>query len=309
MKYDGDLNPIPDDAGDDGSNSNNGAGRADSNSSGSGDAIGQLRIGGEDVGNGDGVGTDKGADDNDSLPLGVPTGNGKSARDNDPSRSGSNRRRGRSNRGAVSNGSGAGTDTRDNGAGSGTQETPLTATTAVPRPVKFQELGGSSSARDKKLTRDFIAEGYTLLFDVTGSALRDKETWELEKADAQELAERTHAFWQSLDKSKSAKWEKMLAKWQPLLMLLMALIAIVGPRIAQTSAKRKNAVNLRKEAGGGGGTATLPAPPATNVAPVANQPVFRPEPSNGPVPDRAGQRPLRREDFQELFGETVGGTV
>jgi hypothetical protein len=168
------------------------------------------------------------------------------------------------------------------------------------------------------------------LFQGIGYAVRDPE-WNLEKdGDAAELGERTLAWFESIDKRKSAAWEKRIATWQPLLALLMALIAIVGPRILHTRGLR--AVNLQKKEGGNGngnanananGTGGNPSPSpvqggsgsvpgtatrgATDIAGIGR--VVETKPTNGAggmvgqrLPGGIIERPFRREDWGEQFG-------
>lgn len=237
--------------------------------------------------------------DENSTIVG-PGGTAADTRRNDPyrARSGSGRSgRKRSDRGNSR------ASTATSGRASATESEAQPDSEAVPRHVEPKELGARiGAAKAGALTQEFLAEGWVLAFDAVGFLMRDKE-WHIDKdGDAAELAERTLNWVRSLDKKKSAELEKKIAKWQPMLSILMALIAIVGPRLAHTRSLRR-AINLQKKG------ADTSATESASSAPVVNSDVLR-QSSNG-RPDGNGQpnasvRPFRRADFGEIFGVNDG---
>lgn len=205
---------------------------------------------------------------------------------------------------AGAGGSDSGTNSRTEKSGTAEEGAPSDSS-ASPREVAYQSLGRNSGPTKKEsaITLQFVKEGWSIAFSALASALKDPE-WNLPDDDASELAERTRAWVSTLDAKRYATLEKRLAKWAPLLSLLMAIVAIVGPRIHHTRTLRR-AINLPKK---GNATET-----ATVAEPSAARPVVQP---NGPVAGNGGAGQYRpnnakpreasftRAGFQELFAET-----
>lgn len=182
---------------------------------------------------------------------------------NDSGESGSRGRGRKSNRSNASAASSSGSERAGEGSSSDSSR--------IPRQVAFESLSGSSSKKleEQKLSREFFREGLQMGFSGIGSIVNDPE-WALPDEDAEVLAERLHNWLRSLDKKKAAKWEKVVARWQPFLMLVFALVAIVIPRIAHTQQLKRNARNLRKENQGGnvsGAGDSSPVPAFSNHSP------------------------------------------
>jgi hypothetical protein len=299
MEFDAELRPIPNlgDAGTDRSKRStagksaasttgaSGTGASDSNAS-------TDRTAGDDSTSGrsgsDAVGTDE-------LPVGTAADDPRARRkrgrkpESGTDTSGDGRRR--------SNSSGA--DSTDTAGKQATENETGTVRETPPRVVDFDSLSGSvkTTAKNTHLTKEFIAEGWGLLFAGCGIALRDKETWSLdEDAEAKELADRTLDWFRSIDKKKSAVWEKRIAAWQPFLMLLFALVAVLTPRIAATRGKRRVDISPKTAATSSGNPGpTAPTTGTNNTVPIESG---TGQPSNGRINFR--ERPFRNQDFQEF---------
>ncbi len=240
----------------------------------------------------------------DDGSAGTPHGSPDAARRNDPYRSRSGSGRNRRNRGGNSGDSGsANSGARKSGA---TEEGAGQTGDAIPREIAYDKLGktggGKSSAiKNAALSQEFLAEGWAILFDGLAVLFRDPE-WKIEKdEDGAELAERTLNWARSLDGKRSKDLEKWLAKWQPFLMLLMALFAIVGPRFAHTRSKRR-AFNLQAQRASGTGASETATPVAGSSNSAATATASEPADNRGTGPRYAHERPFRRQDFAEVFG-------
>lgn len=293
--------------------------KSDNGSNGSSDVAGTVNIRDTSASSGtvagSGGNSSSGTDGSDSTggaggsaidgSIELPGGSAANARANDPTRArrGSGASRARSGRG--SNSSRSRQSASDRGREETTQGPPLVDESA-PREVALEKLGGSkkNSAHSRAMAIEFLAEGWSLAFQGAGFLLRDKE-WEVEKeTDATELAERTLNWISSLDKKKSAAWEKMVAKWQPFLSLIIAIVAIVGPRIAHTRAMRR-AVNLQAQNGNGNGAGTAANGNASSQS-IRTGPAAEVQPervnTSGNGHANPNGRSFRREDFNQFFG-------
>lgn len=269
---------------------------------------------GESAGNGN-IGEIGAADNDDGIEsFDLDISDARDRRANDPTRrrnaSGSRARgRGRDSRRAGA----------DQATGAAAEDGTSPDSGAVPREVAYESLGKSkskASAKDSALSLEFFAEGWALAFHAAGTAFRDSETWKLPEDDANELAERTQAWLGSLDAKRFASVQKKIAKWQPALSLGMGLIAVIGPRIAETKRKKNAVVTPSRVAqsangNGNGARAAATAAPVAPVATVARDMVA--QSPNGRTADYgqavAVERPFRREDWHELFGPDDGGAV
>ncbi len=220
----------------------------------------------------------------DELPLGsdgtsLEIGSG----------TGSKRKRNASNSG--------GSARRSGNRGSAEIETERVST-AVPRDVKIGTARGKSSPSEIKLSHEFVSEAWGILFHGASLALRDPD-WKLEEDDASELAERTVALLKSLDKKSAERIEKRIAKYAPSLSLAMALVAIVGPRVANTRSKRR-AVNLQKQTQTGSGTRV--AEGSTSAPNTGSQMAGRPSGNGNGQPVEYAITPLRGQDRFTVSG-------
>jgi hypothetical protein len=253
------------------------------------------------TGNAPDGGTTRSADgDSGELPLGTA----RATRDADPYRNGGSRR-GRTGR----NSGDSGTAKPAGSARTTAEKGPQSPSENPPRAVKLSELGGKTDKKTEILTKEFLAEGFVLAFDSVGFFVQDKETWHIERdEDAAELADRTLTWVRSLDKAKSAKWEKIVAKWQPLLFLLMGIAMVVWPRLSVTLSKKRrgNPVSIppKGTATAGNGKPAAPvAPPASNASATATEAPVRHVVNGEHGHGNAELRPLRSKDFFELFGQ------
>ena len=295
------------------SSDNAGAGAgADEHHNGSG-SVGQQRD--------DSVSSGSGGNESDSgeLPIGIPGGDAFDARRNDPARKRGRRKSVRAIRKTIDDGSGDGrgrssaSDTGLPGLGESTEtvERARSVDENVPREVGYGSLASpAKGTKNSSLTKEFIAEGWKLVFDGCGFVLQDKE-WTIDvDTDAAELADRTLNWLRGLDKNKTKNFERIAAKWQPFLMLVMALVAIVGPRIAHTRKVRQNArIGIQKTPGKDTGK-PAPIQTAAPVAPGESISAAISRSSNGRTsseagPTNAGHRPFRADDFLEVFGPDV----
>lgn len=148
-----------------------------------------------------------------------------------------------------------------------TTEGERSARSSIPRQVSFGSLGGAAkSGKSHALTVEFVSEAWTLAFRGLAFLFQDKE-WEIDQdADGAELGERSIAFFESLDKKRSAEWEKRIAKWQPFLALVFAVIAIVLPRILHMRELREKRIQAAKKPATDSGKSERPAA-TTETAP------------------------------------------
>jgi hypothetical protein len=247
------------------------------------------------TGSHDNSGTDGGTADEDGIgDFDLPLGNdefspGRKRSSENASGDGAGRRRNRSH-------------TKSDTGSTKTKETASSDIGAIPRQVPYNELGQKplkGSAKNSALTLEFFAEGWGLLFHGASFFTRDSE-WRIPQEDADELAARTQKWVQSLDVKRIASLEKKIAKWQPALSLGMALTAVIGPRIAHTRQVRR-AVSSQTKTGSTATGAGSASTPATTI-PVAEQATGARTNGNGSGPIELRGRPVRREDWQEVFG-------
>lgn len=245
--------------------------------------------------------------------LSVPGGSASAARAGDSTRNGSNRSANRGGGNSNRSGRKAGADS------SSSKETETPDSGSVPREISISELGAESKkSKSVKLTNEFFAEGWGLLFILLAVVLKDNE-WRLPDEDQSELGDRTFNWLNSLDSKKFASVTKVLGKWQPFASLLFALIAVVGVRVAHTRQKGGNHVinpPAKPPTGTGAGAATVARrsdqrtdfvqPPAQAVSSSSARTASVTE---APIMVASGaviERPFRRDDFNELFGFTDG---
>lgn len=173
----------------------------------------------------------------------------------------------------------------------------------TPREVTLDSLGAANKKEkpNTSLSTEFIAEGFGIAFHACAILLNDDE-WKLPEEDASELAERTKRWIRTGTKNVAA-FEKKLAKFEPLAMLLLGLFAVVLPRIISTRNKR-NALRIQKEtAANGSRTAAAPSVSSSNASDVAGN-------ANGRNGDSGGNSqsgnarvvPFRRQDWREIPG-------
>ncbi len=222
-----------------------------------------------------------------------------------PRRIRQSRARSGSGRGDSGAGSGSGNsgNSAPDGQGTGAEtSTPLVGGD-VPRPVSHRSLRGKSSPADVILTGEFVTEIWSLAFSGAALVMRDPE-WKVGEEDAAELGKRTVKLLKTLDAKSADKLEKRIAKYAPSLSLLMALGAIVAPRIANTRSKRKNAINLReKETSGRGDTGrTASSGDSGSVANSVADGFNRNGTGDTKGADAIRITPLRRESGSEYFG-------
>src|ERR1041384_1590852 len=223
------------------------------------------------IADGDGTASGNGREiDGDSIPLGKPVS--KRGRKRGSGAVGSATGSGDGG-GSGDTSSRRGNDTDSSSARTGERTTAETgagnASQGVPREVNFRSLrSGKSTPADIALTAEFIAEGWGILFQGASLFTRDPE-WKLEQDDAAELSARTVRLLKSLDQKSADKLEKKIAKYAPSLSLAMALVAVVGPRVAHTRQRRRDAFNIQAKGAsrnGGSGDAAGPSIPSADTA-------------------------------------------
>jgi hypothetical protein len=159
-----------------------------------------------------------------------------------------------------------------------------------------------SSAADVLLTDKFVSEVWGILFQGASVVLKDPE-WKIDEDDAGELSTRTIALLKTLDTKNAAKLEKKIAKYAPSLSLLMALTALVGPKIAHTRNLRRG--NLPKETqatSGSGSNTASPASPNPSVGVKMDRPSANGSNGNNSGNAEFRTAPLRRNHWPEVFG-------
>lgn len=310
MAYDDDLKFTPENNVKNGHDSN---GRdSDARDSGAVGSIGcsgdSASIDGIDDGNGNGDVEDFGTSgkgrgsDGDSRVLSIGIGGRKSGRRSARSRPGSG---GNSGGGSDSANSGNSSDaTRRAGSAQDARSTGDNP----PREVSYRSLRGKSNAADVAISQQFVSEVWQMIFSLAAVVTHDDE-WKIGDDDATELSTRSVALFKGLDRKRADKIEKQIARFAPSLSLLMAVLMIVGPRLAHTRQLRKSgAVNIRKE-NESGGAANRPANPTPSPrydAPVSGA---HANGNGGAGSGNATITPFGREDFRTLYGEDDSGAM
>lgn len=297
VKYSDDLRPIPD--GTDGSRSSDSGTGTTSASRANGGRSSRNASDGRTVGTigDDTVGGIGGSDDDGNGNA--PGGSGRAARDNDPYRA-RPRRAGKSARPSGSHTRDANTTTSA-GKPAATKEEKASAPSAVPREVDFAAIGKGlkPTASDSVLTKEFLVEGWSLLYKGTGFVLRDPE-WDVQNDDAETLADRTLTWIGSLDKKRSAAFVKFMGKHQPLVSVIMAVLLITWPRIQHTMGLRRVAKNNLPPQGRTTAGSPTPSAPVSGPSAAMDFQAGGARP-NGARPVVAHERPLRREDWREIY--------
>lgn len=203
-----------------------------------------------------------------------------------------------------SGGSGARSNSGTNST-SGTKEGTAIPSEATPRKVAFNALGNQqqkpASLKNQAIAVEFYKEMWQLGFHGLSVFFRDHE-WKLPDDDAEELAERTQRLMAAGGVKRLQSAEKMIAKYQPIISLLIAVFAIVIPRLAHTKEMRKNAVNLKtKEAAAGASGAASPASVNRTDNNVPNGTGERSGTVDGAGHNNSPYRPIRREDWLEVY--------
>jgi len=181
---------------------------------------------------------------------------------------------------------------------------------SIPREVSFESLGKTKASKSSKenasLSSEFIAEGFGLAFHGAAVLFNDDE-WRLPEEDAEELATRAKK-WIRQGTKNVASFEKKLARWEPLIMLILGIIAVIVPRIIHTRDKRRA---LRLEAQERQKQVSAGIRRDEELAPVASVQAVH---SNGAAQNRgdasarnnghssARELPFRRQDRFEIPG-------
>lgn len=198
----------------------------------------------------------------------------------------------------------------DSGDGSArTEEDSTSDRGLLPREVALDSLGKSKEKKEKfvpqtSFSSEFIAEGFGIIFHGAAVLFRDDE-WKLPEDDAKELADRTQK-WVRQGSKNVAAFEKKLAKYEPMIMLILGLFAVILPRIIHTRDKRRALSSPPKETRTGsanGKTASAPPVQASNVVASSRSNNGRSVDlgeNNGPVSAR--ELPFRRQDWREIPG-------
>jgi hypothetical protein len=216
-------------------------------------------------------------------------------------------RRGR-NRGGGSRNS-TDSDSRSASARSGAaEEIPPSGDSDLPREIALDSLGKPKAKKEVpfapngSLTTEFIAEGFGIIFHTFAILLNDDE-WKLPQEDATELADRAKR-WAKQGSKSAAAFEKKLAKYEPMMMLIFGLFAVLLPRIIHTRDKRRVISIQAKaaQAANSNGARTAAPVQSSNGANAAG---------NAERPKGASESviPFRRKDGFELFGSTDERTV
>lgn len=218
------------------------------------------------------------------LPTGSPRGRGNSA-------SGRGNSRGNAGRSSASGRRSA-------------EKDPTLGLEFVPRKVADDELtsvADLSKSKSSLLSGEIWAEGIQLLFEGAAVALKDGD-WRIDDEDAAELGDRAAKFLSKLDAKSLKKWEKKADKILPGLSLAMGLSTVIIPRVRGTLNKKKNGpVKPTETASVGSGGSNGTTAPAQNHAAKAAPPIGATERSNGNRPVLVTERPIRREDWSEIF--------
>lgn len=202
-----------------------------------------------------------------------------------------------------SSGSNSGPDSGSESA-AGTKAGTSIPNETAPRKVAYNALGNQpskpASLKNQAVAIEFYKELWSLGFHGLSVFFRDHE-WKLPDDDAEELAERTQRLMAAGGVKRLQAAEKIIAKYQPIISLLIAVFAIVIPRLAHTKELRRNAINSKKEEKAGTtGTATAtPASSGDNGIPRGTG--TGPGPIDGNRRDNGGYRPIRREDWGEIY--------
>jgi len=212
--------------------------------------------------------------------------------------------------GRGSGGSRSRTDTDSTNASTSAEEGEASGASGIPREIAIESLGKSKEKKEKytpntNLSSEFIAEGIGLLFHAAAILLNDDE-WKLPEEDATELAERTKKWARQGSKSIAA-FEKRLARWEPMMMLIFGLAAVILPRIIHTRVKRNALRTPQKEAAGSGtnknGTAPIASVQGSNGGNAAGDAARRGvDVGSGSATNGAEIIPFRRQDWREIPG-------
>lgn len=297
MAYTDDLLPAKHDDNIDGNDNRNASASANGSSNPAGNAseTGRSASGSGPVS--DGSRTDERShiefsERNGDVPLlSVDDGGRKKNRQRRARRSGTGDDSGRNQGSGSGNGPAVGTKTAEN------QAEPVPSPS--PRPVKISGLKGSdnkSTTADVAISEKFVTEIWGILFQGCSVLFRDPN-WKVDEDDASDLATRTIALLKTMDAKNAAKLEKKIAKYAPSLSLLMALTALVGPRLAHTRNLRRG--NFPKESGSHRANTATP----TSSAPNSGAPMAESTSGNGDgQPAKFDITPIRRGHWGEVFG-------
>lgn len=191
-----------------------------------------------------------------------------------------------------------------------TESETASSSSGIPREVALDTLGKPKKEKytpNTNLSSEFIAEGFGLLFSAAALVLQDDE-WKLPEDDAKELAERTKRWARQGSKSIAA-FEKRLAKWEPLIMLIFGLFAVVLPRVIHTRDKRralripqKAGTNAANNGNGNGRTASASAQESASRDAVGSSEGRGRDSGENSEPVNARELPFRRQDWREIPG-------
>lgn len=199
-----------------------------------------------------------------------------------------------------------------------TEEDASSGARSIPREVALDSLGKSKEKKEKytpnaNLSTEFIAEGFGIVFQACAILFQDDE-WKLPEEDANELAERTKK-WARQGSKNIAAFEKKLAKWEPMMMLIFGLFAVILPRIIHTRDKRRALRSPQKAPSAAGTSANGNR---NTVSTNSSIQVVDGPTTSGNANGRAGSNqnsqqsgganvvPFRRQDWREIPGISDG---
>ena len=263
-------------------------------------------------------GSDESGDD--ELPIGdggykKPRGKRKSKRNGSASVIDGTLRIGERNDGSRRSRTNPDTDSAS--ATATTEESSSSNARGIPREVALDSLGKSKEKKEKytpnaNLSTEFIAEGFGMAFQALSILFQDEE-WKLPEDDANELAERAKK-WARQGSKNIAAFEKKLARWEPMMMLIFGLFAVVLPRIIHTRDKRRALRSPQKASAASGisnngnrnAAANSPVQVVDGQATSGNANGRTGSNSQSEQSGRADVIPFRRQDWREIPGISDG---